>query len=132
MQHRHVKSLPLGGATVVAIARDTLEAIDEATCWSGPTPQVAELLDEFVQAIEAAPGGVVVDMRDTRFLDHASVSVVFRLARLLAEHNKPRLICCSREVKGILDVCRLNTICLNATDLEEAVAVLAQGQKVQA
>lgn len=74
MPHRHIKSLPLGSVTVVAVARDILEAIN------GPTPLIAELHTEFVQAIGAAPDGVVVDMRDTRFLDHASLEVVCRWA----------------------------------------------------
>src|SRR5262245_28325897 len=131
MQHRHVKSLPQGGITVVAVAKDTLAAINEGTCWSGPTPLVAELLDEFVQAMGAAPGPVVVDIRDTQFIDHASVSVLFRLARLVADRNKRGFICCSSAVKEILDACRLNTVCPTAAKLEEAMTELAGGQTAQ-
>lgn len=132
MQHYHVKSLSLGNVTVIAVAKDTLEAINEVTCADGPTPLVRELLDEFVQALGPASGGVVVDLRETEFVDHASLSVVYRLAKLLAEHNKPRLFCCSRDVKAIIDVCRLNEICPCVTEFEEAVAELAQVQGNQA
>ena len=113
---------------MVAVAKDTLAAINEETWRSGPPPLVAELLDEFGRALGAAPGPLVVDIRDTQFLDHASVSVLFRLARLVAEHNKRGFICCSSEVKEILDACRLNTVCPTTTRLEEAMTELAVGQ----
>src|SRR5262245_12536963 len=132
MQHRYVKSMPLGGVTVVAVAKETLATINEGTCWSGPSPLVAELLDEFRQALGAAPGPVVVDSRDTQVLDHASVFVLVRLARLVAEYNKRGLICCSSEVKGIIDVCRLNAVCPTAGTLEEALTELAAGRTAQA
>ena len=131
MQHRHVTCVPLGGITVVAVSKDTLAAINEGTCWSGPTPLVAELLDESAQVMKAAPGAVVIDVRDTQFIDHASVSVLFQLARLVADHKKGGFISCSSEVKEILDVCRLNTVCPTTTRLEEATTELAGGQTAQ-
>jgi anti-anti-sigma factor len=129
MQHRHVKALPLEGITAIAVAKDTLAGINEWTCRCGPTPLVAELLDEFVQAMGAAPGPVVVDIQDMQFIDHAGVDVIFRLARLVASHNKRGLICCSSRVKEILDACRLNTVCPTAANLEDALTDLAGGQK---
>ena len=125
MQYQHLKSLTRGTVTVVAIAKGTLEAINEENYL---TPQVAELHDEFAQAISADPGAVVVDLRDTHFLDHAGVSVMFRLTKLLAERNQPRMICCSREVRDVLVLCRLTSICPCVTELEEAVARLAEVQ----
>lgn len=125
MQHNHVKSMPLGGITVVAVAKDALAAINEGTCWSGPPPLVAEVLDEFVQALAAAPGPVVIDIRDTQSLDHASVFVVFRLAKLVADRKKGGLLCCSGELKETLEVCGLNRVCPSVTTLEEAMTALA-------
>lgn len=132
MEHIHVKSLPHGRVTVVTVAKDTLAAINEGTCRSGPSPLVAELLDEFIQDMGAAPGPVVVDIRDTQLIDHASMSVLFRLARLVVDHNKRGFICCSSEVKQVLDLCRLNTVCPTAANLEEAMTELADGQTTQA
>ncbi len=128
MQHPHVNSVPLGTVTLIAVAKDTLAAVNEQTCWSGPTPLVSDLLEEFVQAITAAPGSVVVDIRDTQFIDHASVSVVFQLAKLVVNQNKRGFICCSSDVKEILDLCRLSTLCPTTAKLEEAVAELG-GEK---
>lgn len=127
MQHCHVKSVPQGDITVIAVAKDTLAAINEATCAAGPSPLVAELMDEFVQIMGAASGPVVVDIRDTNFIDHASVAVLFRLARLLADQNKRARICCSSRVKEVLNVCRVNTICPTFTELKDAMAELAGG-----
>jgi anti-anti-sigma regulatory factor len=132
MQHSHVLSLPHGGITVITVAKDTLAAINEGTCWSGPTPVVAELIDEFVQALGAAPGPVVVDIRDTQYIDHASVDVLFRLAKLVASHTGSGFICCSSEVKAILvDLLQLNKVCPTATNLNEIMKELAGRQTGQ-
>ena len=126
MQHKYVKVLSRGGVTVLAIAGDTLADINEYTCRSGDTPQVKELIEEFRQAAGMAPGSVVVDVREADVLDHASVSVLFRLAKILMDHSKPRLICCSPSVKELFDIFRLETICASVTELEVAVAELGQ------
>jgi anti-anti-sigma factor len=127
MQFQHLKLLARGNATVIAIAKSTLAEINEENYSTSP---VAELLDEFARAISATPGAVIIDLRDTHFLDSAGMSVVFRLARLLAERNQPRLICCSPGVQDVLVVCRLTSICPCVTELEEAVARLAEVRSV--
>jgi anti-anti-sigma regulatory factor len=122
MQYRHVGPVAVGNdLTVVCLPKVTLEAINEDTCALGPTPLVAAFLDEFASAIQAAQGGVLVDMRDTPYLDHASVAVMVRLAKLLAKRHLPWVILCSPEVKAILEVCRFTMIGPCATDLEAAV-----------
>jgi anti-anti-sigma regulatory factor len=129
MQHRHVGLVSIhNDITVVCLPQVTLEAINEHTCalGLGQSPLVAEFLDEFAYAIQAARGGVLVDMRDTRYLDHASVALMCRLAKLLAKRNLPWVICCSPEVKDILEVCLLTMIGPYATDLEAAVIRLGR------
>jgi hypothetical protein len=126
MQSRHVSTERRGEATIVAVAKATLEGMGE---WDYPDDSAVGLLDEFARAVAGAPAGVVVDVRDTEVLNHASVAVVSRLARMLAEHNRPRVICCSRQVKEILDLCRVNSLYPCRTSLEEALAELGRGQQ---
>jgi anti-anti-sigma regulatory factor len=128
MQYRHVTSLSRDGITLVAITKDTLAAINEGTCWSGPNPLVGELLDEFTEALKVTPGPVIVDIRDTRLIDKASLSALFQLVRLVAKHDKRGFICCSSEVKNVLDVCKVDTICPTTSNLDEAVTALAAEQ----
>jgi anti-anti-sigma regulatory factor len=125
MQFRHLTTQARGIVTVIAISPSNLESIDE---WDYPNQTVAELLDEFGRAVAEAPAGVVVDIRETRTLNHASVAVLARLARVLSEHGRPGVLCCSSQVKEILDLCRINRLCPCWTDLEESVAEIAKGR----
>jgi anti-anti-sigma regulatory factor len=125
MPYHHIAVLHRGTVTMVAIAKAALAAIKES---DHPSPVLGELCEEFSQAAAAASGAIVIDMRDTDYLDHASVSAVFRLAKLLADRSKPRAICCSDGVKEILDVCRLGDICPSVTALDVAVTTVAQKQ----
>jgi anti-anti-sigma regulatory factor len=125
MQFRHVAVLHHGPVTVVAIRKAALVEINE---FNHPSPVATELLAEVGQAVAAASGGIVLDMRDTESLDHASVAFLVRLAKLLADCNQPWTICCSDGVKEILDLCRLGDICPVVSALDVAVTKVAQRQ----
>ena len=89
MQARHVSTEARGEATVVAVSKATLEGLAE---WDYPDESARGLLDEVARAVAAAPAGVVVDMRDTEVLHHAKVALVSRLARVLAQKHRTRVI----------------------------------------
>jgi len=126
MSGKHVNSVRMGDATVIAISGATFAAINESSCWSGPAVQVAELVDEFAAAVGDAPDGVVVDLREVHYLDHASLSVLIQLMKLLDENKKPRVICFSGEIKEVADVIGLTRIWPSAMDLDAAMAKLAR------
>jgi anti-anti-sigma regulatory factor len=126
MPPQHIAVLHVGDVTVVAIAKVALAAINED---NHPSPVLGELCEEFGQAAAAASGGIVVDMRDTEFLDHASVSALFRLGKLLANRSKPWAICCSPAVKQVLHICKFDLICPVVTALD--VAITRAGQRRQ-
>lgn len=125
MQYRHVQSLTQGDISLVAVASSTLAGINEGSCWSGPSPLIGELLNEFDKVLAAASGSIILDIRDMPCLDHASVSVLFRLAKRLADAKKRGVICCSSDVKEILEVCRLNAVCPIVINVKEAMALLS-------
>jgi hypothetical protein len=126
MDFRNITVLHRGDATLVEVPKAVVAAINEHNY---PSPLAAELLAEFGQAIATAPAGIVLDMRDTEYVDHASVDVVFRLARQLADRNKPRAICCSEPIKDVLDACRIGSFCPTVTALDMAINWVSREQE---
>ena len=129
MQPSHIQSSSQGSVSVLSLAKESLAAINENTCGSGPSPLVAELTDEFVHAIQASPHSIVIDIRDLSFLDHANVAFLFKLVRLLGKNNKRGCICCSSNVKQGLDVVGMTKLCPTVADLDKAIAALASSSK---
>jgi anti-anti-sigma regulatory factor len=125
MEFRNVTVLHRGNITLIAVPKTVLAAINESNY---PSSVSVELVAQFGEAIAATPAGIILDLRDTDYLDHATVSVVTRLVKLLADRNKPRAICWPDAAKEILDVCGIRSFCPTVTDLDMAVGRVSHGQ----
>ena len=124
MQLQHTSTELRGDVTVVTILKATLEGIDESEY---PSDRTRQLAVEFEQAVADAPGSVVVDIRDTEFLNHSSVVTLSQVVRTLVGHGKSGVICCSSNIKAVLDIVKVSAHCPCRTSMEESLAALSPG-----
>lgn len=124
MESRHLSIKQIKHATVIAVSKATVEGIEEDDY---PDGNAVELRDDFKHAVAQAPGGIVIDIRDIAYLNHASMSLVFSLVSVVADRDKqPPVMCCSSQIKELLDTCRINCLCDCFTELTEALTELGR------
>ena len=105
----------------MTILKATLEDIEES---EHPSVRTRQLVDEFAQAVTDAPGSVIVDIRDTASLNHSSVATLFHVVRTFIERGKRGVICCSSNIKTLLELAGIASHCPCWTSKEESLAAL--------
>lgn len=103
MSYQHLSTKIIGSKNVVTLINDTIEMIDECTYPDSPT---LELIDEFADAVRRGTNDVVLDARRVNTLNHASLDLLFKLARSANECGRKMTICCKEPVKEVWDLCR--------------------------